>query len=239
MGAHGSRTLMLTELRRLLALVPVDAPQDIYRSAVIDENALLKDTVGTRNETFRRLRELYALVPPVPIFRALRALWEVDAASQPVLALLCALARDPTLRATAQPVLAASPGEPVRGERLGEVVRGTWPARYGSRTLVNIGRNTASSWTQSGHLRGRVHKMRALVAATPITATFALLLGHLCGHRGEALLTTLWTRALDTSPSELRALAFEASRQGWMEYRTAGGVTELGFQHLLGEDRRR
>lgn len=239
MGAHGSRTLMLVELRRLLALLPADAPHEAFRASVIDDNTLLKGTIGTRNETFRRLRELYALDPAVPLYRALRALWDADPASQPTLALLCALARDPTLRVTAEPVLSAAAGEPVSGELLGGTIRLTWPGRYGARSLINIGRNTASTWTQSGHLHGRSHKVRAVVPATPITVTFALLLGHLCGQRGEALLTTLWTRVLDVGPTEIRALAFEASRQGWMEYRYAGGVTEVGFEHLYTEDRRR
>ena len=239
MGAHGSRTLMLTELRRLLDLVPGDAPAEAYRAAVIEDNALLKGTVGTRKETYRRLRELYVLDPDVPLFRALRALWEADSAAQPMLALLAALARDPTLRTTAAPVLSITEGEPVSGSDLSDAIRSVSPARYGPRSLVNLGRNTASTWTQSGHLRGRSNKRRSQALATPVSAAFALLLGHLCGHRGEALLTTLWTRVLDVPANEVRALAFEASRQGWMEYRAAGGVTEVGFQHLLGEDRRR
>ena len=237
MGAHGSRTLMLAELRRLLTLLPADATLDAYRAVVVDENALLKGTVGTRNETFRRLRELYGLDPSVPLYRTLRALWDEDAASQPTLALLCALGRDPTLRATADIVLSASPGEPVTGARLGAAVREAWPTRYGVRSIVNIGRNTASTWTQSGHLRGRSKKERSAVVASPISATFALLLGYLCGARGEALFTTLWTRVLDLDSTAIRSLAFEASRQGWMEYRFAGGVTEVGFDHLLGQDR--
>ena len=239
MGAHGSRTLMLPELRRLLDLVPAAAPADAYRAAVIEDNALLKGTVGTRKETYRRLRELYALDPNVAIFRALRALWDADLAGQPMLALLAALARDPSLRATAEPVLATPPPEPVNGASLSDAIRAEWPARYGPRSLINLGRNTASTWTQSGHLRGRSNKLRSVAVATPVSAAFALFLGHLCGHRGDALLTTLWARALDAPANDVRALAFEASRQGWLEYRAAGGVTEVGFQHLLGEDRHR
>lgn len=230
---------MLADLQRLFATFPASTPADEYRHAVIDENALSKATSGTRSESYRRLRELYALDPAVPLFHALRGLWDADPASQPLLALLMALARDPTLRATADAVLTAAPGEPVSGERLTAAVRAEWPGRYGARSGVNIGLNAATSWTYSGHLRGRARKTRAPVAATPVAMTFALLLGHLCGQRGEALLSTFWTRALDASPAEIRALAFEASRQGWMEYRHAGGVTEVGFHHLLGEERRR
>lgn len=239
MGAHGSRTLMLPELQRLFAVLPPDASVEAYRSAVIDDNALLKGTVGTRKETWRRLRELYALDVNVSLFRALRALWDADVAAQPMLALLAALARDPTLRVTAEPLLTSTQLEVVSASVLSEAIRSAWPARYGPRSLINLGRNTASTWTQSGHLRGRTNKRRSQALATPVSAAFALLIGHLCGHRGDALLTTLWTRALDVPANEVRALAFEASRQGWMEYRAAGGVTEVGFQHLLGEDRRR
>ena len=60
-GAHSSRTMMLAELRLLLAACPQSASFEEYRSAIIDENVLLKKTVATRKVSFRWLRELYAL----------------------------------------------------------------------------------------------------------------------------------------------------------------------------------
>ncbi len=60
-GAHSSRTMMLAELRLLLAACPQSANLEDYRTAIIDENVLLKETVATRKVSFRWLQELYAL----------------------------------------------------------------------------------------------------------------------------------------------------------------------------------
>jgi hypothetical protein len=55
-GTHGSRTIMLAELRLLLAACPACASVQRYRSAIVDDNVLLKETAATRRESFRRLR---------------------------------------------------------------------------------------------------------------------------------------------------------------------------------------
>ena len=57
-GTHLSRTMMLTELRRLLAACPADTESVGYRRAIVDENVLLKRTTRTRAITFARLRDL-------------------------------------------------------------------------------------------------------------------------------------------------------------------------------------
>src|SRR6476661_8423635 len=89
-GSHTSRTMMLPELRALLAACPRDADLATFRLAVERDNLLGKGTLATRKASFRQLRELYALDPAVPLFRALRTLWDADSAAQPLLALLCA-----------------------------------------------------------------------------------------------------------------------------------------------------
>src|SRR5689334_19026011 len=94
MGTHLSRTIMLAELRRLMDQSPTTADAKAYRAAVVDANALLKPTAATRLISFNRLRDLYALNPDVLLFHALRDLWYEDVEAQPLLALLCALARD-------------------------------------------------------------------------------------------------------------------------------------------------
>ena len=71
--------------------------QAAYERAVLDDNVLGKDTVGARQRTLRYLRELYLLRPDSLLFRALRDLWTDDPAGQPLLAGLCALARDPVV----------------------------------------------------------------------------------------------------------------------------------------------
>src|SRR5712692_5877605 len=92
-GAHSSRTMMLAELCLLLAACPQSASLVEYRSAIIDENVLLKKTVATRKASFRWLRELCALDRKPLLCRALRDLWDGGGQGQPLLALLSAIAR--------------------------------------------------------------------------------------------------------------------------------------------------
>ena len=233
LGAHSSRTIMLAELRLLLATCAPNTDYEGYVEAILVDNVLLKRTDATRRESVRRLRELYGLANEVVVFRALKDLWLDEPDAQPMLALLCALARDPVLRATAPLVLEATTGEVVTPSSISSAVAKSFPAKLNATTLANIGRNAASSWTQSGHLHGRTNKVRVAARSHPASTTYALFLGYLCGGRGEALFQTAWSRMLDTSLESLHEQAFSASQRGWLEYRHAGAVTEVGFSHLL------
>src|SRR6266516_2995924 len=121
-GAHSSRTMMLAELRLLLSACPQSAGLEEYRSAILDENVLLKKTVATRKASFRWMRELYALDRKTLLFRALRDLWDEDTQAQPLLALLSAVARDLLLRSTAERILSVPVGETVTPTMLSEAV---------------------------------------------------------------------------------------------------------------------
>jgi hypothetical protein len=103
-GTHTSRTMMLAELTELLAAVPANATREEYAEAIIEDNILGKQTTSTRRLTNQQLGELYGLSLTLPLFRVLRRLWDVDAPGRPLIALLCALARDPLLRATSKAV---------------------------------------------------------------------------------------------------------------------------------------
>ena len=96
-GTHTTRTMMAVELGTAFAVVPDTASRADYSAAIIDQNCLAKPTLATRRATNQRLGELYALDPTVPLFRVIRRLWGIDTAGRPLLALLCAIARDPLL----------------------------------------------------------------------------------------------------------------------------------------------
>jgi hypothetical protein len=226
---------MLRELGQLLAATPRDATYDDYRQAILEENVLGKRTMATRRESIRRLRELYALSPDVPLFRALRELWDANPDAQPMLALLCASARDPILRASADMILGTPEGEPVTPQMIEAATAQAFPGRYNATMLANIGRHAASSWQQSGHLRGRTKKTRGRPAILPESTVYALLLGYLAGARGEGLFDTFWTALLDAPAHAVREQARVAARQGWLSYKSLGGVTEIEFPHLLSE----
>jgi hypothetical protein len=66
--------------------------------------------------------------------------------------------------------------------------------RLNDSTLNKVVRNASSSWTQSGHLRGRTFKHRALVKPTPATIALALYLGYAAGFRAKSFLHQLGSR---------------------------------------------
>ena len=106
---HASKTMMLSELSLLLEAVPIDGSEDDYRSAVLEDNVLLKKSDSTRKKSLRHLRELYGLDGQDLLFTVLRTLYNHDPTSLPLLALLTAVARDSLLRSTAPLILETPP----------------------------------------------------------------------------------------------------------------------------------
>lgn len=227
---------MLRELRVLLGVCPEFTNAAGYRSAILGDNFLSKPTARARRITFDRLRELYALDHGVLVFRALRDLWPADQAGQPLLALLCATARDPILRVMTDYLLGIPVGTPVTPQMLSDEAERQFPGKFVPNSLARLGRNAASSWQQAELLLGKQKKERARAESRPTSVAYALLLGDLCGKRGQALFDTLWTRILDAPSHILREQTVVASQQGWIEYRAAGDVVEVSFRHLMRDD---
>ena len=238
-GTHTSRTIMLDELRLVFAHCQPDATREDYLSAIHEDNCLGKRTAATRKLSSQRLSELYALDPEVPLFRAMRRWWYGDRDGQPLLALLLALAREPLLRVTAPPVLRMRPGEELARQQMTDALNRAVGSRLSESTLDKVVRNAASSWTQSGHLKGRGRKVRQRVVPTPATTAYALLLGYLAGSRGAALFESLWAQVLDAPASELMHLAMDARRLGFLDMSQSGGVIDVSFSRLLSQDERR
>lgn len=231
-GAHISRTMMLSELEAVLTNVRQGSGTADYREAILDRNILGKTTDSTRQKSLRHLRELYALDETVPIFGLLRRLYATDAASLNLLAVLVAWARDPLLRATTHAVMGASENEQVEVVSLARALEVTFPSQYSELNRKKIARNAASSWTQSGHLAGRVKKIRRQVKPTTVAVTMALFLGHLAGYHGAVVFSNPWCQLLDLNPDRARALGLEAHRAGLLNLRALGDVVELSFPRL-------
>lgn len=238
-GTHTSRTMMLSELRQLLEACPPGSSREEYDQAIIEQNVLRKKTAATRRSSAQRLSELYALDPKVPLFRILRSLWENDAEGQPMLAFLCACARDPLLRLTTEAVLSTPLAEAIRREDVASLVAECTDDRFAESTLATIVRNTLSSWTQAGHLQGRMEKVRTTPIVTPAVTCYALLLGYICGARGQLLFHTFWCQLLDSREDALYDLAHQASRLGLMVFKHIGNVVEVRFPELLTDEERK
>lgn len=234
-GATTSHTIVVPALQLLLSRVGTHASAEAYGRAVLEENVLGKDTIESRRRTLRYLRELYILRDGSLLFRALGDLWNDDPAGQPLLAGLCALARDPVFRASAQAIFDSEPGDEVTSADLADAVAKSFPKPYSDATLAKIGRNTSSSWEQTGHLDAvtRTTKVRRRAVCTPSTTAFALFLGHLEGLAGGSVFDTVWVRALDQPRAHLIDLAAVASQRALIDFRHSGGITEVKFTELL------
>jgi hypothetical protein len=210
-----------------------DASYTDLRTAAMENNAFQKTSASGRYQTFRRLREFYVLDSNIPVFSALRSLWDLDKLAQPMLAFLCASARDPLIRASADYILSLPVGaKAIKADFIAHLSN-VFSGRYNADVVEHIARNMLSSWTQSGHLKGRTPKFRATAIARPASTAYALYLGYLSGLRGDALFETPWARILDHSQTELHEYTREASARGWITYRSAGGITDVEFSDMI------
>lgn len=233
-GVHSSRTLMLAELEAALAATDAAAGVADFRRAIVEENVLGKRSATTREHTVRKLKALYGLDPAVPVYAAMRRIWSDDPRGHPLLALLCAVARDPLLRASVDKVLETPVGTAVTATDL----EGTVRPSFSTSTRDAIVSHLLSTWTTAGFLAGSTTRRRVRPVATPGAVAYALALGFMEGGRGSLLLSTAWTRLLDCPPDELLNLARQAARRGWIEYRSAGDVMDLRVDGFFTEEQR-
>jgi hypothetical protein len=231
-GVHQSKTMMLRELGALLQAAPDPGSVDIA-DMILNQNVLQKGTGSARRLALQRLNGLYGLASGALISRALARLWPRDDGGRPLLALLCALAREPPLRDTATAVLDAASGSDVRWPDFAFQFEALHPGRYSANMLRSMSQNCASTWTQSGHLKGRVKKRRVRAIASPVAAAYAALLGELAGFGGATLLASPWIRILDRSEMETMALLRQAESAGLLRVRSAGDVVDIRVRETM------
>lgn len=233
-GAHLSRTMMLDELQFLLSHVDtLEAAKADYLKAIKEDNCLGKRSGETRALSARYLVELYALDPSLAIFRALIRFWRRDEEGRPLLAFLCAYARDSVLRLSTPFILNHPEGAIVNRQALEKFIDDQEPGRFSKVTLESTARNINATWTKSGHLKGCTKKIRSKAQATPGAVSYALLLGYLSGSRGVNLFKTDYAHLLDCSAERAVKLAEEASHRGWIIFKRVGDVMEVLFPKLL------
>jgi hypothetical protein len=228
-GTHSSRTIMLDELSMLSSDKGLS---DDVNAAVLEQNLLGKATASGRVMTLQRLKELYSFDSKLPIFLVFSRLCRRDPAALPQLALLIAIARDPLLRASARPILGLASGSQLMRDSLRNAIASVVGTRMNEAVLDKVVRNTASSWTKTGHLIGRTIKRRARVRPNQTAFAFALWLAQKAGFGGADLLTNGWIAALDVEPFAARALADRAHAGGLIVFRTIGESVELDVSPL-------
>jgi len=225
---------MIHELEILLSYIPeLDAPKSEYIKAIEEDNCLGKRSGENRKRTASHLIELYSLDPSVALFRALRYFWDKDEKGRPLLALQCAYARDPILRISAPFILAYQEDSIVSREELERYIDSQEPDRFSKATLKSTAQNLNSSWTQSGHLKGRAKKYRSRAIATAGSTAYALFMGYLTSIGGISLFETEYTKLLDCPVDKAIDLAESASRQGWFVFRRIEDIMEIRFPNLM------
>jgi hypothetical protein len=234
-GAITSQSIGVPELEIVMGSAPLGTTQNEYEQAIVDDNVLGLKTTTSREWRFQTLRRLYLLSHNSVLFRALSDLWVSDPEAHPLLAGLCAMSRDTIFRSTASFVTELGIGDEVKHPDFVAPIEERFPGAYQESTIATIAKKAYASWAQTGHLgeAARGKRIRTRATCKPENVAFALMLGHLQGLRGEALFDTVWARVLDHPRSHLYDLAFAASQRGMLEFRSAGGVVEVGFRELL------
>lgn len=228
-GPHQSKTMMLAELTAVLGAGAADRVAD----AILHENLLGKPSIAARRAALYRLRQLYGVGDDVLVCVVLHRLWQRDPAGRPLIALLCALARDPPLRDGAAAVLYAVPGEPVRWPAIAAAFAMRHVGRLGEKMAKSLAQNAASSWTQAGFLKSAVRKERVRVQPTPAVAAYAALLAGICGFGGRRLLECRWLDLLDCPVEDRLALLRRAEGLGLARVREIGDVLEIDVAHPM------
>ena len=229
-GPHQSKTMMLAELTEVLANEAAEHPAD----AILRDNLLGKPSVRARQAALYRLRQLYGVGEAWPICAVLHRLWERDRDGRPMLALLCALARDPPLRDGAAAVLDAALGERVRWPEIAAAFEACNPGRLSEKMAKSLAQHAASTWTQAGFLKGAVGKERVRARPSPAAAAYAALIAGLCGFGGMRLVESRWLDVLDRPVEDRIALLRQAEGLGLARVRTVGDVFEVDARGPLG-----
>ena len=233
-GAHLSRTIMVQELSMLFEFLSLpEARTHEYKDAIINQNCLGKRSGNTRKLTFGHLKDLYALDPDVPVFKAMRFFWARDEKSRPMLALLCAIARDPILRHIAPKIINIRLEEEVPRETVEQFISEAFPNRFSSATLKSTAQNINSSLSKAGLLKGRVRKFRKKPELSIGVTAYATCLARMEGNQGLSLFDNVYTNALNHPREMLIEQAELASAKGWMVFKHVGNVMEVDFPKLI------
>ncbi|MCP1715431.1 hypothetical protein J2T58_001296 [Methanocalculus alkaliphilus] len=226
-SAHTGRTMMLNELSRILDSTSWDCPAEEIKRLIVEENILKKTSISSRKKSYYHVEILYSLDIQNPLFAALRFFWDEAPDERPLIALEAALFRDHILRYSAQKILPLECDTPITKEEMIGFIEQEYGKRYSPKLIDSTSRNLLSSWVQSGHLRGRIRKIRRRAQAGPASLTYAIYLGQLTGLQGASLFDTVYVDALDATDTEIQAYLHAAMKKGWLIYRSAGGIIEL------------
>ncbi|MBW6486407.1 MAG: hypothetical protein K0B01_09685 [Syntrophobacterales bacterium] len=225
--------MMYLEMRALVQAMPLTATKNDLARAILDENVLEKSTLSSRKKSLRHLRDLYGLDREKALFRVLWDFGHTDFDSLPQLCLVCAYARDPQLRQSFELVRTLRLGEVLERTAMEQHLENGFPGRFSRVTKASMARNVNTTWTFSGHLAGKVKKIRSFPDFRPVSAAYAMFVGYLTGLRGERLLDSAFASLVSSNRAQLQASLSLASAKGLLSLKQAAGIVEFDFSNLL------
>jgi len=159
--------------------------------------------------------------------------WDQNNAEKPLICLLCASSRDAALRVSAPYILSLPEGSSPNKIDLINILERSFPNQYSQKLLKSMAENLLSSWTQSGHLNGKLKKIRVKPVAGPVSVTYSLYLGWLSGMRGRNLMSTFWIELVNLTDWEIRDNLRLASKKSWIKYGESGGMVDITLSRDL------
>jgi hypothetical protein len=232
-GGHSSRSMMLNEMRLLVSSLPLTVSIPDFAKAIVDENILEKPTLSSRKKSLSHLIELYGLDQSKALFRVFWDFAHADGDSLPQLCVVCAYARDPQLRYSFELVRNLRQGEVLSRMDMEQHLENGFPNRFSPAMKKSMAQNVNTSWTFSGHLEGKVKKIRQLTEPRPVSAAYAMFVGYVTGLRGTLLLDSVYASLVSSSRSQLQAALSLASAKGLLSLKQAAGIVEFDFSNLL------
>lgn len=232
-GGHSARSMMLVEMQILFRSMPLAVAKNDFIKAIVEENVLEKPTLSSRKKSLRHLTDLYSMDPSKALFRVLWKLGHADLDSLPQLCLVCAYARDPQLRHSFELVRKLRLGEVLVKADMEQHLESGFPGRFSLATKASMAQNVNTTWTFSGHLAGKVKKVRQLPTPRPVSAAYAMFVGYLTGLRGERLLNSPYAFLVSSNRSQMQAALSLASAKGLLSLKQAAGIVEFDFSSLL------
>jgi hypothetical protein len=227
---HTSRTIMFAELAKVMDFA---LQNDNYLDS-LNQNVINKKSQSGIEKTTGFLKNLYRFDIKYPPFKAFKYFWQnSEDMDKPILALVYAIGHDFLIAESIAVIEKSKIGNKVTVESFEENIETLYPKRYSKITRKSIAKNIASSWKQAGFVTGRVKNIRTQAEISYNVVAFAFLMAYLSGERGDFILGSKWTKALCLGESQLRELAFEASRRDLLQYQFAGSVTSISFNNFF------
>ena len=224
---------MLDELTSLLKGTRLEASIERIKQTIVEENILGKPTASSRKMAFGHLRRAYALDMDKALWRVLRRFYEQEPQALNLMGLVLVYSRDLQLRKSFELVTGMNVGEALPPTQMVEHLEAAFPGMYSAVVMKATAKNVNSTWVKTGHLTGRVHKVRSHPKPHWLATTYAMFTGYLAGVRGQMLLDSVYARLVGVDPMTAAEHLSIASAHGLLRFRNAGGVVETDFSALL------